>query len=332
MWDGIVADSIEGTISTHAVAPLSKCPGEAALSPESGGTARLSCDYPSCKSKKTYRGRWELNRHRLSHDQASHLHCPVIGCSRTGRKPFSRVDKLRAHMRGHGETALVRCPNDGCNISPLPFNLMNVHLMSRRYSLSHLDKVLPGQLNYRGDLFRFWHDLSNGRICPLSPCYKQLQDTTALREHLRTSHHERDRISQRSVVVEAGINPISCHFICPVCKEDFADDKEFKAHVFGHLVNVEHLISFANQINPHVAAAEYPYLDPYGKIFGENWVNSLRCETCPFSSPGGWSLKWRVLLNGHSGLMLADEKVVQFRAELLRILPTMGFHSVFDDL
>lgn len=104
----------------------------ATTAPKRGKRKDLTCDQAGCDYQRTFRGQWELQRHKKNkHTDRKPFWCPVVRCNKGGQTPsFFRSDKLTDHIRKahRGQDATVICPDVGCATIGLELDLLSVHV------------------------------------------------------------------------------------------------------------------------------------------------------------------------------------------------------------
>jgi hypothetical protein len=81
------------------------------------------CNVEGCRAGP-YKRRGDLRRHSIKHNVWYRFGCPAVGCSRTGHREFTRMDKLIDHiLAGHDEDAIFSCSKCG---EELPRDLLTI--------------------------------------------------------------------------------------------------------------------------------------------------------------------------------------------------------------
>ena len=303
----------------------------------------LRCDHAGCKSKATFRGTYELNRHKQLHEKDP-LICPVLGCNKPRRSP--RLDKFGDHIRGHGELALVKCPARDCEASPQALHLFHIHLRG------HEEGLLPQQC-HSYEWVNIWAIFANRRICPISSCHKFMGDrrslggTEKLALHLAHEHVERDRQAQRSSVWGMGIDPSNCDFICPVCPVRFSvadiSEEKLQLHVWSHCVDLSHLRVYLREVAELCSIglstedqSKLSSVEGFFRCWSRNeWYSvgaqtSHPCSICQHDAINGdygtgpyYGIFLSDFLLEHTGLFIQNETLREKRIAMLRIVPSL---------
>jgi hypothetical protein len=181
------------------------------------------CDVPGCRAR-SFKRRGDLRRHSKKHNTQHVYDCSAVDCNRTGKRGFTRKDKMVDHMlAGHDEDAIFSCLVCGVK---LPRDIFAVH-DRRRY-------VINGALNFY-------------RTCPLRCSFKvrvpkiwtiaggltvMLKRMDTLQYHLLEKHDLRERRNYTNLLEQKGYDARTCEAICPICtpKCKFSDHEEFKEH------------------------------------------------------------------------------------------------------
>ncbi|KAI9728107.1 MAG: hypothetical protein M1834_007823 [Cirrosporium novae-zelandiae] len=165
--------------------------------PEEGAKPKFICKFPGCKSKG-FRRNGDRLRHQRKHDQTSKFGCTAVGCHLYGSKIFYRWDKVKSHViASHDSNTLFPCLVDGCQVEPMPSDLLIIHIENH-------DKLLWGP--------RHQVQASNPDRCPFPDCKKASK-------HLK-EHPESERFKCKEIIASAGYDSQSCRLICPICRED----------------------------------------------------------------------------------------------------------------
>jgi len=286
-------------------------------------TEGLKCKWPGCRSNKTFKRKYEYNRHMKKHTQIVSLPCPVVYCPRQGSRSFYRWDKLFDHLRtGHTEDEICRCLVDGCTAPQMPLSLLRLHA---RYHDVDINK--HPNLATSCDFLKVLRSFSMARKCDLKKCKRWFGADEAghLQEHL-LRHPLEDRCSQSDVIRKMGYDPITTEIICPLCERSFADSVQFVSHLENaHLTtDSAHWLSFKRHV-----PADSPTATRY---IWRGWENKdgpsedCYCRYCG-DYASSQSSKW---IDHHLGLLTMSNEITVARARILRLLPTFADHPVFE--
>lgn len=61
---------------------------------ETSEKLHLICDFPGCRSERTFKRSYELQSHMKEHAQIKEYDCPAVNCKYRGRKTFYRWIRL----------------------------------------------------------------------------------------------------------------------------------------------------------------------------------------------------------------------------------------------
>jgi len=261
----------------------------------------FKCDYPGCKYRGSFTRKFELQRHSLKHTERTKYPCPIQLCAES----FYRTDKLRLHLRrSHKDDDQASCPVSECGTHGLPWILLRVHMRNHRsYKMVKEEIISIGNFN------------TDERGCPVQSCQQKHVTAQSMSQHLQ-SHDFQERTENKRSILEAGYDPLSAKIICPVCQTQWVTHEDFKNHAESvHIVtDLAHLREFRNS---------YKWS---GDVF---W----RYEECPFTE--AWLRKCCDSLTDpkHYLNFLHDpEDLRPYRITLLKLLPELGVHPVFDDI
>jgi hypothetical protein len=171
----------------------------------------FTCDVDGCTSK-TFKRRGDLTRHSKTHGSQRRHDCPALHCDRTGKRGFTRRDKLTDHiLAGHDDDTMFACPT--CHKS-LSRDLFSIHKW-----------------------FQFWgHQYY--RTCPLPRCSFKLNVSDFskfamddLQVHL-LEHDLKHRLSFANLLEQRGYDARTCKVVCPICPTNslFSDCEEVSHH------------------------------------------------------------------------------------------------------
>ena len=72
-------------------------------------------NFPGCRSKRTFKRNYELQRHMQMHEWTETFDCPAVNCKHRGPKAFYRSDKLKAYVNvAYDEHTMFARPVAGC--------------------------------------------------------------------------------------------------------------------------------------------------------------------------------------------------------------------------
>jgi hypothetical protein len=177
----------------------------------------FTCDVDGCISKP-FKRRGDLRRHSKKHGSQQRYDCPAFDCNRTGKRGFTREDKLVDHMcDGHDDDTIFTCSK--CH-GQLSRDLVSIHE--------------PRDPDVRKIQVR--------RTCPLPRCsfkvgwrfvwerHDQKMDT--LQSHLLDKHDLKHRLSFANLLEQRGFDAQTCEFVCPICPvtSRFSGQAEFLKH------------------------------------------------------------------------------------------------------
>ncbi|OCK78369.1 hypothetical protein K432DRAFT_444679 [Lepidopterella palustris CBS 459.81] len=285
-------------------------------------TEGLKCKWPGCRSNKTFKRKYEYNRHMKKHTRTVSLPCPVVYCPRQGSRSFYRWDKLFDHLRtGHTEDETCRCLVDGCTAPQMPLNLLRLHA---RYHDVDINK--HPNLATSCDFLKILRSFSTARKCDLKKCKRWLSadETGSLQEHL-LRHPLDDRRSQSEVIEKMGYDPITAEIVCPLCQQHFTDSVQFAPHLeTTHLTtDPAHWLSFKHHVPADSpAAARYIWRGWENK---EGASEDCYCRHCG-DYASSQSNKW---IDHHLGLLAMSNEIRVARPRILRLLPAFADHPVF---
>ncbi|KAF1995207.1 hypothetical protein P154DRAFT_624203 [Amniculicola lignicola CBS 123094] len=227
------------------------------------------CSHEGCKSKSFGRI-YELNRHMKKHQQDGSQRkydCPAVGCPRTGKLGFYRLDKLQDHLlRGHQDDSDIKCPGDENHDCPTKSVLM------RDIMALHATKH-TGDSGYRNSGSDALWNIKYYRACPIPKCPYRIgiwSDTLDaledLRCHITIKHSANGRSECSGQLAERGFDALTGDILCPICSGNFRNHPEF----YLHLVS-DHLQ--APRIQHEAEVPEQEDLRPYRRTLLSLWPN-----------------------------------------------------------
>lgn len=272
---------------------------------ESNDSTRLRCDYHGCTSKRTFRRKYELQRHMTKHT-GTRVSCFFSDC----HKSFYRQDKLKDHVRKHhiDDSELVACPRPSCDFGPVEWDLLNLHL--RNHSCWTIIELVAIQL-------------TKERHCPVTSC-NQVVDISGLRKHL-DSHNAADLRGCQNALLECGYDSNTLNIICPVCRHQFVKRNDW----IDHLTN-DHLVT--DSVHYQTICAQFESIKGYPwKRWSVEYSyadKSIHCNHCSGTIHSTRFVKFE----HHISLLRDPEEIRPYRRAILALWPEFGTHPVFDDV
>jgi hypothetical protein len=297
---------------------------------------RLSCDWPGNSCKTTFKGTYELGRHkRTKHEKNQPYFCPVLGCSRQTSKPYYRTDKLNDHINSiHSSKAtddFFACPVDQCPIY-LPRDLLGLHLSKHVRPQGRISKASQSMLPWLHEIREFERQDRRRRSCPSQRCNKVLSDPASLVDHLarhsqETRHQEQDRVRK------AGYDALTLEVLCPLC----GTRKKSHEEMIWHIEQV-HIVADRRHFE-----AWFDYFKQRGGMYpssgmyscGEWWIKvaedtHLECPACDFQIDVQANRYTRD--PHHHDFITPSIELFEQRRAILQIWPEFEEHQVFADL
>ncbi len=283
------------------------------------GETSIKCTFPGCSSKRSFKRKYELERHMRVHTRPETFECPAVNCKYRGPKAFYRPDKLKAHViAGHGPETLFVCPVAGCFSARTPLSraMLAVHLRNHDYWSC---KPYWGYFAALRDGDRF-------RTCPVENCLKKKLSPDSLQEHV-LQHTEADRSAYHVKIAAAGLDYLNGCVICPIisCRVTLPDLPTFQDHF------IDHIASDANHFRAWIAGpTDYRFSWSYQQCpwelgHGTRYFGENRCPTCRHIT----NLEQAT----HPFDLLKDAKDLYVcREEILQLYPSIGWHPMFDDM
>lgn len=193
--------------------------------------SHLTCDYPGCKKAgKVFKRIYDLDRHKNTiHNQRWKILCPVTGCPKAKKKPFTRLDKLRAHIKDHGDSSYLSCPIGDCDSGPIAKSDFPIHAglhdILERCQIKVVLQALDIPLG-----FGLWS-------CPLPctfQCYLAGSSILEWTRHLQT-HDLCERWKfVNSINRACPYNSVGVA-TCPICSKVVCDEKDYVRKFVYHL-------------------------------------------------------------------------------------------------
>lgn len=188
----------------------------------------ILCDVEGCNAGP-YGRHAELQRHKQQKHMEPRFPCTAIGCGRTGKRAFPRVDKLKDHIvAGHSLDTKFRCPKACSQV--LTRDLMVIHAPS--------------------DLA--WPSVEKIRACPMPKCPfrvnvigKKVHQMDDLIVHLQQEHDNNNRSKHKTMISKRGYDSATGYITCPICLPlvvHFSKHVDFYQHVFqAHMQSIQPL-------------------------------------------------------------------------------------------
>ncbi|KAF1999933.1 hypothetical protein P154DRAFT_563753 [Amniculicola lignicola CBS 123094] len=266
---------------------------------------RLKCKHRGCPNRTGFGRKAEPERHVMAchAPKGDDGKCPMLDCD----KSYPRRDKFRLHlMKNHSIDDLGVCPNEGCdNPGPYPLDLLRVH--EEIHLISGIPRLYqPAYLltNFK----KFNHS------CLIGSCKKMVKHDK-LQAHL-LSHNVNQRREHRDAIEKWGYEAVTMRLICPVCGEHSSDRAQFARHIKeSHLPQPKDVVT-----SSHVCIGYF--MDRYreGKYRQDNLLGIFEYTGDPESF--GFSQEEDRMLG----------ELYPWRRELLRLLPDICFHIMFQDV
>lgn len=276
---------------------------------ESNDSTRLRCEYHGCTSRRTFRRKYELQRHMKNHT-ATRIPCVFPDCY----KSFYRQDKLKDHVQKHhvDDSEPVACPRPSCDFGPVEWDLLKLHI--RNHSRHTIIELVTFQL-------------IKERHCPVTSC-NQVVDVSGLRKHLESHNAVELRCCQNSIL-DSGYDSNTLNIICPVCRHQFMKRDDWIDHLTNdHLVTDSvHYQAICTQLKSAVLAWRTCY--PWEKWSVEDFPHHelVQCNHCSeMMHCHDDSYKH------HLSLFRDPEEIRPYRRAILALWPEFGSHPVFNDV
>lgn len=272
---------------------------------ESNDSTRLRCEYHGCTSKRTFRRKYELQRHMKNHT-ATRIPCVFPDCY----KSFYRQDKLKDHVQKHhiDDSELVACPRPTCDFGPVEWDLLKLHI--RNHSRHTIIELVASQL-------------IKERHCPVTSC-NQVVDVSGLRKHLE-SHNAVELRCCQNALLDSGYDSNTLNIICPMCRHQFVNRGDW----IDHLTN-DHFIT--DSVHYQTICAQLKSIEryPWVKWFAEYsyFDKSIHCNHCSEMIHCTHFGEFE----HHLSLLRDPEEIRPYRRAILALWPEFGTHPVFDDV
>lgn len=298
--------------------------------------SRMACDWPESQCKMTFKGMYELDRHkRTQHERTTSYACPVLGCHRDTSHPFFRNDKLKTHViKMHSEEDSFACPVAACGFI-LPPDILSIHISKHgvqeisesRAAFSVVSWLWP-HTNRPGS-GRHW------RKCPLSDCEITSPSPHELLRHL-ARHNQQQRLSEECALFAAGYNAATLGVICPICRLEVPSHDEFKSHMERtHLVtDATHFQAWGEYFEKrggYCNASVIPSSRSWSIVLAKS--TRLACPACDFEMTiePVKPLK-RYWVSHHLRCLVSLETLRPYRRDIIKLWPEFEEHAVFDDI
>ncbi|ERF75109.1 hypothetical protein EPUS_07798 [Endocarpon pusillum Z07020] len=309
---------VGGSRPLQPLAAKAELPSVAQRQDENSEELNLKCKFPGCVSKKSFKRKYELERHMQKHSRQETFDCPAVNCKYRGPKAFYRPDKLKAHvLAGHDEQTLFACPVAGCFSASrlLSRAFLSVHMRNHDLPVGKYRGYLPAL----GSLDRF-------RTCPVEKCLKKLSPDS-LQGHV-LQHTEAERAACRIKIAAAGLDHLSGCVICPIisCRITLPDLPAFQDHLIDHIaLDPNHFRAWkTSAIHSWCDLHQHPWV-----LLRISWwdrISSFYNRDCP-------ACGMRRGQNTHPFDLLKDPKNLHAcREEILQLYPGIGWHPIFDDV
>lgn len=178
------------------------------VSPSGSQIQLFACHELGCKSQP-FKRIADLNRHKRKHGSLQRFDCPASDCERTGKRGFSRADKLADHtLAGHSESDWFSCAV--CEVLLIRAEY-EVHLMGMGNQENSSAHLRPRAY----------------RTCPMPRCSFKVHlgsvriprstQMDLLQQHLLEKHDLQARSHFSEVLEQRGFDTRSGEIICPLC-------------------------------------------------------------------------------------------------------------------
>ncbi|OCL08970.1 hypothetical protein AOQ84DRAFT_30485 [Glonium stellatum] len=279
------------------------------------------CDFPGCRSKKTFKRNYELQRHRKKHDRAETFDCPAVNCKYRGSKAFYRPDKLKAHVdAAHDENTMFACPIAGC--------LSARTAVSRNILALHIRNHDHGACKPYWSHFKALENCDKSRSCPVEGCTQKL-DIDSLQEHIM-QHGEDERKASHIGITIGGFDPSTAFITCPFldCQIRSQNLTAFHGHINEHTISdIDHFTAWRDGISPRMTDNSAPW---------QIWViaradSNIVCPICNTNAEFEWD-SLRRSVSHQLSLLKPPKELYQYREQILSLYPDFSTHPVFDDV
>ncbi|KAF2237255.1 hypothetical protein EV356DRAFT_564976 [Viridothelium virens] len=293
--------------------------------------SKLRCDWPGCRSSRTFSRKYELQRHMKKHATGTRYDCPAVGCDHVGAKAPYRADKLYNHCSvKHDPDTLFKCPLVGCEDKQLVPALFILHVLNHsQYAQS------PQHIGSEPSIHHLRVSAQRLLCCPLRDCKFNHLDIHDGIYHIR-SHDYEDRLEGSTLLARRGYNAFSGNIICPICFEESAETKDFAEHLtLKHMtLDPDHLRTWRQTVESlyqhvNVGLCEYT-LPTFRAPAWLPWFHHGRGLTCP--TCGKFEGRHGYLRHQQSLVIDESDSLKQHAAKILQLLPEFGAHPIFNDL
>jgi hypothetical protein len=287
-------------------------------------TESLTCVWPNCSSKRTFKRTYELQRHMKKHTSLVRYPCTAVDCPSKRARTFYRLDKFRDHLRNsHGPDDLFACPVPACTTRPLPLLIFFIHAESHFPLTGNTESWCQALL-----AIRRYGRYNTLRLCPFEGCQKWLR-WNSVQAHL-LSHEPEDLMKCKAEIAEAGYDIPSGHLICPVCSQTSANYGEFEEHFTLH-----HLILDAEHYAAWRAGTCLAF--PFGVPTRLPWTrwyirgnqSYVMCPTCGLKD----SISSDRFVTHHLGFLAPFDWINEsLQKKVLNLWPAFATHPVFNSI
>ncbi|KAI9765527.1 MAG: hypothetical protein M1840_007353 [Geoglossum simile] len=297
--------------------------GEGMAQPVSGReieAGSLTCVWPNCSSKRTFKRSYELQRHMNKHTSLVRYPCAAVNCPSRRTATFYRLDKFRDHLRNsHGLDGLFACPVPVCTSGPLPLFKFIIHIDS------HTNNNERNSWYHALDALQEYDVGRAMRACPLEGCRKWL-NYSDVPAHLLT-HELEDLMKHKAEIAEAGYDIPSGHVICPVCNQTSASHNQFIEHLTLHhlVLDGEHYAAWRTEFRSHCYWTYLPWIG-----WGDRMLSrTLVCPTCGLGVFLGPNFSYT-----HHLVLLAPFDWINesLQKKILNLWPAFASHPVFNSI
>jgi hypothetical protein len=205
------------------------------------------CNFPDCRSKATFKRKYDLDRHMKKHDPKTFYNCPAVDCKSRGNKAFYRADKFKVHiLAAHNRDTLFACPVTGCHSSSVPLSgcWLPFHARNHYFEKSSFGSIMA-QIEWP-------------LPCPIVTCSAKLP-LAELRVHTLLEHSDAERHVVRPESATYGFDFVTGDAICPVAsceKKAFPHLMALHDHLAGHLGS--RTIDFSVGHSAEIKTASHP--------------------------------------------------------------------------
>jgi hypothetical protein len=281
--------------------------------------SQYKCRVLGCRSKATFKRRYEYTRHMKKHT-SYRISCPIVYCPRQGNRAFYRWDKLSSHLQaGHTEDELCRCLVDGCNVTNMPLNVLRLHTRYHLITVASYPELSASEGFQKA--LRTDYTL---RKCDLKKCKKSFQETksNAIQAHL-LEHPLNERILQGDIIQKMGYDPATARIICPLCQDQYVDSSQFLIHLeAAHLMSDPHHWTSIKEQIPTI----YLNQNTWQIWWGIPNIFNVSCNYCGDAISKSASSN----INHHLDLLNMSDEIKAARGAILRLVPRFSVHPIFE--